>query len=355
MGSAESRREAQRGEELQVAHVGRVLHIRLARPAQINAITPAMLAGIDDALDISESTASIESIVISGEGDRGLCAGGDVRVLWDMNEEDAREFWASEYRLNARLAAHPVPIVVLMDGIVMGGGMGIAMHDAMRVVTERSVLAMPEVRIGLSPDVGGTFRLALAPGEVGTHLALTGSSVGAGDAIFAGLADVAVPSHRVPDFVADLERKGLSHAVAQYAASPRPDGGLDAARGWIDDCYAHDSAVEILDRLDHRREHDAAAAAAHLRRVSPTAVSVALGAIRNSREWQDLERTLEQDLRTSVGLFRHGDLHEGIRAQVIEKDFTPRWAPSSMEQVDALVVTDILAGVYDGPLSRPPK
>ncbi|WP_137843331.1 3-hydroxyisobutyryl-CoA hydrolase [Microbacterium sp. 2FI] len=329
-------------DELRVVHQGRVLHVRLARPARLNAITPAMIAGIGEALDLSEAHRSIEAVIISGEGDRGLSAGGDVRILWGMGEEDAREYWASEYRLNARLAAHPVPVVALMDGIVMGGGMGIAMHDAVRVVTERSVLAMPEVRIGLSPDVGGTFRLAHAPGAIGTHLALTGESIGAADAIYAGLADMAIPAARLPDFVADLERRGLAYAIGQHTVSPPPGGRLASARRWIDQCYVDDSASEVLDRLTHQDEPDAAAACAQIRRASPTAVSVALGAIRNSRDWRDLVQTLQQDLRTSMAMYLHGDLHEGIRAQVIEKDFDPRWSPRSIEDVDADTVRGML-------------
>jgi enoyl-CoA hydratase len=330
--------------DLAVRRAGRVLHVRLRRPDQINALTPAMITGIDAALDLSESDPGVEVILLSGEGDRGLCAGGDVKLLWGMSEQESHDFWALEYRLNARLASHPVPIVALMDGIVMGGGMGIAMHDTLRIVTERSRLAMPEVRIGLSPDVGGTHRLALAPGEVGTHLALTGDSVTAADAVFAGLADAMIPSRDLTAFIADLEAQGVASAMAQHAGPPPDASPLVAASEWIDTCYAADSATDILDRLDRRREEGASEAAAAIRRASPTAVAVALGAIRNSREWNDLPRTLAQDLRTSAGLLRHGDLREGIRAQVIDKDRMPNWSPPSAAEVDPASVAAILSG-----------
>jgi len=341
--------------EIAVRRAGRVLHVRLQRPAQLNALTPAMLADIDGALDLSESDPAVETVVLSGEGDRGLCAGGDVRILSAMQEAEAREFWAVEYRLNARLARHPVPVVAIMDGIVMGGGMGISMHDSVRVVTERSQLAMPETRIGLSPDVGGLHRLGLAPGESGTHLALTGDAIGAADAILTGLADVVVPSAELPAFIADLESRGAAAALASHATKVRPGDGVLAERGWIDTCYRADTLQEILERLDRRSEETAVRAAATIRRNSPTAVAVALGAIRRAREWNDLPRTLEQDLRTSVGLWQRPDLREGIRAQVIDKDRAPRWSPASVDDVDPAIVAGILSDGQGASVSSPPK
>jgi len=318
-----------------------------------------MLTSIDEALDRSEQDAAVESILISGDGDRGLCAGGDVRLLWGMDEQAATSFWALEYRLNSRIASHPVPIVALMDGIVMGGGMGISMHAKVRVVTERSRLAMPEVQIGLSPDVGGLHRLALAPGEVGTHLALTGGSIGAADGIAIGLADIEIPSPRIPAFIADLERDGLTAAVDRHRGAEPGTSELIAARSWIDEGYAAESVPEILARLDAAalaaNGGAALLAAEQIRRASPTAVAVALGAIRNARAWQSLDRVLEQDLRTSVGVLRQGDLHEGIRALVIDKDRAPRWSPSAAEDVDEADVDAILTGTYPAAASNPPK
>lgn len=177
---------------------GRVLHITLNRPRALNALTHSMVCHIDDALTGAAGDEAVVAVVIRGAGDRGLCAGGDIRSIY----EDARagrrasvDFWRDEYRLNARIARFPKPYVALMDGIVMGGGVGVSAHGGVRVVTERSRVAMPETGIGFVPDVGGTYLLSRAPGELGTHLALTGRAVGAADAILCGLADHFVPSH----------------------------------------------------------------------------------------------------------------------------------------------------------------
>jgi enoyl-CoA hydratase len=322
---------------------GSLLRITLNRPEAINALTPEMLAGIDGALDRSLADPAIRAIAIEGAGDRGLCAGGDIKLLTDNTAADAERFWRTEYRVNARIAEHPVPYVALMDGIVMGGGIGMSGHGSVRVVTERSRLAMPEVRIGLAPDVGGAHLLARAPGEVGTHLALTAASFDGADAIAIGFADLLVPSDRLPDLMQALAAatEPAREVAERFAGAPGTSSLLEQ-RSWIDECYAGDDVASILRRLGDHVDPRARAAAAAIREGSPTSAAVSLGAIRRAREWNDLRRTLAQDLRVSTGLFAGHDLHEGIRAQLVDKDRTPHWEPATAEEVDPAVVERIL-------------
>ncbi|MFD9078754.1 enoyl-CoA hydratase/isomerase family protein [Streptomyces erythrochromogenes] len=314
---------------------GRAAHITLNRPKALNALTHAMVRTIADALDAWEADPAVEAVVITGAGERGLCAGGDIRAI----HRDAAtggtaslDFWRDEYRLNARIARYPKPYVAVMDGIVMGGGVGISAHGTVRIVTERSRVAMPETGIGFVPDVGGTYLLGLAPGELGTHLALTGTPVGAADAQRCGLADHFVPSDRLPALLAALASGSVHDVLAAHVAQA-PPGELDAQREWIDHCYAADTVEEITDRLAHHPAPAAQEAARTLLTKSPTALKVTLSAVRSARGLGPLEKVLDQEYRVSSAALAHPDLAEGIRAQVIDKDRAPRWTPATSPEV----------------------
>ncbi|WP_399892972.1 enoyl-CoA hydratase/isomerase family protein [Streptomyces sp. BBFR51] len=315
---------------------GRAAHITLNRPRALNALTHAMVRRIDEALTAWEHDPAVETVVVTGAGERGLCAGGDIRAIHD----DARDgdgsasaaFWRDEYRLNARIARYPKPYVAVMDGIVMGGGVGLSAHGRVRVVTERSRVAMPETGIGFVPDVGGTYLLARAPGELGTHLALTGTAVGAADALLCGLADHYVPSASLGRFADDLAGLPLREVLERHAQQP-PRGELAGRRAWIDACYAADTVEEIVRRLTDHGEPDAKEAAETLLAKSPTAVKVTLAAVRRARRLDSLERVLDQEYRVSCAALTTPDLVEGIRAQVVDKDRTPRWSPADLADV----------------------
>ena len=206
---------------------GRAAYLTLNRPKAINALTRDMVLRVRAALDEWQQDASVDAVVIAGAGDRGLCAGGDIRAVREAvitgHPWQAAEFWRDEYRLNLAIARYPKPYVAIMDGIVMGGGVGISAHGPVRIVTERSRVAMPETGIGFIPDVGGTYLLSRAPGELGTHLALTGTAIPAADAILCGLADHFVPSAATPThFTAALATEDPSAALKTFAA-PVPD------------------------------------------------------------------------------------------------------------------------------------
>ncbi|MFF9686950.1 enoyl-CoA hydratase/isomerase family protein [Streptomyces sp. NPDC014623] len=324
---------------------GRVMRITLNRPRALNALTHTMVRGIGEALALAAEDDTVTAVVIGGAGERGLCAGGDIRSIY----EDARagrrgsvDFWRDEYRLNAQIARFPKPYVALMDGIVMGGGVGVSAHGDVRIVTERSRVAMPETGIGFVPDVGGTHLLAAAPGELGTHLALTGRAVHAADAILCGLADHFVPSQHLAGLTAALSRSttpaDVADTVRRYATGA-PEGELAAHREWIDDCYAADTVEEIIDRLMNSGEPAAKEAAATLLSLSPTALKVTLAAVRRAGRLGGLESVLDQEFRVSCRAFTGHDLVEGVRARIIDKDHTPRWDPAELADVTAAEVT----------------
>ncbi|WP_406840369.1 enoyl-CoA hydratase/isomerase family protein [Streptomyces sp. AHU1] len=315
---------------------GRAARLTLNRPRALNALNHEMVRRIDGALTAWEHDPAVETVVVTGAGERGLCAGGDIRVVHD----DARDgdgtasaaFWRDEYRLNARIARYPKPYVAVMDGIVMGGGVGVSAHGSVRIVTERSRIAMPETGIGFVPDVGGTRLLGLAPGELGTHLALTGASIGAGDALLCGLADHYVPSASLPRLLSDLADRPVAEALAAHER-PAPPAELAERRGWIDACYEADTVEEIVQRLLAAGDPSAKETAEILLGNSPTALKVTLAALRRARRLGSLERVLDQEYRVSCAALSAPDLVEGVRAQIIDKDREPRWSPATLAEV----------------------
>ncbi|WP_406306516.1 enoyl-CoA hydratase/isomerase family protein [Streptomyces sp. NBC_00885] len=314
---------------------GRAAYITLNRPRALNALTHPMVRTVDAALDAWEQDPAVEVVVIAGAGERGLCAGGDIRAIHAdalASGSASAAFWRDEYRLNARIARYSKPYVAVMDGIVMGGGVGVSAHGDVRIVTERSAVAMPETGIGFVPDVGGTHLLAQAPGELGTHLALTGSAVGAADALLCGLADHFVPSQRLAELTASLAVLDVSEAVRRYAAAA-PAGELALHREWIDHSYAADTVEEIIERLLDCGEPAAKEAAETILTRSPTSLKVTLAAMRRARALGELEPVLDQEFRVSCAGFSSLDLIEGVRAQVIDKDRRPRWSPAELSEV----------------------
>ncbi|MEU2773482.1 enoyl-CoA hydratase/isomerase family protein [Streptomyces sp. NPDC007162] len=337
---------------------GRAAHITLNRPKAINALSHPMVLRIAEALTDWEHDPAVETVVITGAGERGLCAGGDIRAVHDDARDGdgtaAAAFWRDEYHLNARIARYPKPYVAVMDGIVMGGGVGISAHGGIRIATERSRIAMPETGIGFVPDVGGTYLLSRAPGELGTHLALTGAGIGAADAVLCGLADHHVPSGSLQAFAADLAELPVPEALARHVR-PAPEGRLAGHRDWIDACYAADTVEEIVRRLLAHGEAAAKETAHTLLGKSPTALKVTLRALRRARQLDTLEQVLDQEYRVSCATLTTPDLVEGIRAQVVDKDRAPRWSPAALGEVTEAAVDRFFAplGARELGLGRP--
>jgi enoyl-CoA hydratase len=328
--------------------------ITLNRPKAINSLTHPMVTTMARVLTEWETDDDVTAVVVDGAGDRGLCAGGDIVSLYHSARADgpekgleARTFWYDEYLLNAQIGRFAKPYVALMDGIVMGGGVGVSAHGSVRVVTDTTKMAMPEVGIGFIPDVGGTLILSHAPGLLGHHAALTGANFDGADAIAIGFADHYVPHDKLADFKQAVFSDGIDAAVAAHAVEP-PPSNLVAQYDWIDHCYAHDTVADIVAAL---RGHDAGTAAVDAASLiagrSPISVSVAREALRRAAKLDTLEDVLRQEYRTSCGALRSHDFVEGIRAQVIDKDRNPKWSPASLA---AVTTADVEA--YFAPADR---
>jgi enoyl-CoA hydratase len=343
---------------------GRIGRITLNRPAVINALDLPMIRTVSAALRGWEDDPDIALVLLDGAGDRGFCAGGDIRVVRESAQGDpqtAAVLWREEYELDALIAHYPRPVAVVMDGITMGGGVGLGAHADLRIVTERTVMAMPEVAIGLAPDVGSALLLARSPGELGTHLALTAARIGPYDAVDCGLADYVLAASRLASLAALLgdsrhpaEAAALQSLIAREAAEPGGrHGELIRHRPWIDACYSAGTVEEILDALRRRPEPAAAHAAAAIESASPLALKVTLRALRAARSMTTIDECLVQDYRVSRRFLDQHDLSEGIRAAVVDKDRSPRWKPPALSGVTPEMVTRHFAPLGAEDLSFP--
>ena len=337
---------------VRVRRTGHLGRLTLDRPARINALTLDMMVRMRRALLRWETDPGVEHVLIDGAGGRGLCAGGDIGVVHDAardRTDAADRLWRQEYLLDALIGDYAKPVVVLMDGITMGGGIGLGGHASHRVVTERSALAMPEVKIGIAPDVAGTLLFARAPGRTGRHLAMTGDRFGPGDAVHLGIADAYADSGRLTRLTTLLATETADAAV-KSVAQPPPPSGL-AGQHWIDDCYTGTDAAGILTRLRGSAVPEAAAAADRIEAASPLAVCVALRAIEKAAELDDLPDVLDQDLRVGTHLLDGPDPIEGIRAIIIDKSHRPRWQPASLAGVRTEAVDRCFAHLGPAELS----
>jgi enoyl-CoA hydratase len=328
--------------------------IRLNRPKAINAVTLEMFRDIDKALDQFEADPAVAVIVLEGAGERGLCAGGDIRALWEDSKVQGdlgKILWREEYILNARIKKFPKPYVAFMDGIVMGGGVGLSAHSSHRVVTERTKLAMPEVGLGFFPDVGGTYLLSRSPGEIGTYFGLTGTTMNGPDAVRAGFADAVVPSMKLPDLREALTRvrpdttSDEVRALISGFATGEKAGPVAAKQAEIDRLFGHDRMQDIVAALKHDGSELAQGALKTLGEKSPRGMVVTLKLLRLARNAASLEECLVREYRAALEVFRSDDFREGIRAAVIDKDRSPRWSPPRIEDVTPEMVAPYFAEI----------
>ncbi|MGM4979871.1 MULTISPECIES: enoyl-CoA hydratase/isomerase family protein [Rhizobium] len=316
--------------------------IRLNRPKALNSLTLPMVRTITSALEEFAIDHAIAAVIVKGEGERGFCAGGDIRLLHQSGKEGsdgAETFWREEFRLNHAISRYPKPYVVLMDGITMGGGVGLSAHGSHRIVTERTRLAMPETGIGYFPDVGATWLLPRAPGEAGTWLGLTGLPVDAADALHAGFADHCVASSALPvliDAIAALPASASAadvHALIKTMATDAGESRLAANRDVIDRAFAGDTVEEILQVLAKESGEFAAESAGVIAGRSPTSLKLTLRLLRAGRTSGDLAECLNRELGACLGILYNHDFYEGVRAAVIDKDRNPKWSPASLAEV----------------------
>lgn len=320
---------------------GALGRLTLNRPEAINALDAEMIGILTETLTAWRDDTDVQIVLIDGAGERGMCAGGDVRALHGQivagQAERTAEFFRAEYALNAMIAEYPKPVVAYADGITMGGGIGLAGHAAIRIVTERSKLAMPETRIGFTPDVGGTWLLGRAPGRFGEYFGLTGSTMNGADAVYLGFADHFVPSDRLEALSEALafraDPTGPSEIVLLFDETPEPTQ-LPASREWIDEAFSAPTVTEIVDRLRAQKHTDAAATADLLESLAPTGLTVTLDAVREAREMPGLRAALEGEYRRVLWFVnQHPDLVEGIRAQLVDKDRNPKWDPPTLAEL----------------------
>lgn len=329
-------------DEILVGRNGSAGIIRLNRPKALNSLTLSMVRAITKALDDFAADTDVASVIVMGEGERGLCAGGDIRALYQSGRAesgDATTFWRDEFQLNHAIANYSKPYVALMDGITMGGGVGLSAHGSHRVVTERTRLAMPETGIGYFPDVGATWLLPRAPGETGTWMALTGLDIAASDAIHANLADHHVRSadlSKLVDAIGRLPRRAsgadINAAIAALGEVPAP-ARLAANGELIDRLFAFDTVEEIVDALEGEHGDFVQTTRSAVAMRSPTSLKLTLRMLRAGRNSANLAECLERELGACLQILHNPDFYEGIRAAVIDKDRNPAWSPARLAQV----------------------
>ncbi|MEX2299083.1 MAG: enoyl-CoA hydratase/isomerase family protein, partial [Dongiaceae bacterium] len=320
--------------DLVVRIEGAAGRITLNRPDALNALTHAMVRDMHRALNEWRDDPSVTRIVVNGTGERAFCGGGDIRFLYDHGRSDpasCREFWRDEYRLNAAIARYPKPYIALMRGIVMGGGIGVSAHGSHRIVTNNSLLAMPEVSIGFLPDVGGSLLLARAPGALGIYLGLTAARFGAADAIRAGFADYFVPARDLPALVEALVAGEPIDELLEDLSADTPPGPLGRRIADIDRIFAAGTLDELIARLEAQRADTsdegardfASFALDGIRRNAPLSVACAFRTIKRARAFATIEEALCLEYRFAWRSIERGDLYEGIRAAILSRDVPP--------------------------------
>ncbi|TCS15306.1 enoyl-CoA hydratase/isomerase family protein [Caulobacter sp. BK020] len=333
-------------DEVLVSQDGRVARLTLNRPKALHALTEAMCATMTRALLTWRDDPAITLVMIDHAGERGFCAGGDIRMLARSGQGDgeaARSFFKTEYRLNHLLFTYPKPVAAFMDGVVMGGGAGVALPCRYRVATENTIFAMPETGIGLFPDVGGGWHLPRLPGETGLWLALTGARLKTADCLALGLASHAIAAASLPvvktAILANPEAIGTILVEAALDVGPAP---LRACRTAIDTAFSGSSVEEIVSALE-TGDAWSRGQAEILAGKSPQALKVAFRQLTHGREHDDFTQTLAMEYRVGARLVHRHDFQQGVRAVIVVKDNDPRWAPSSLADVPDALLDQIFA------------
>ena len=330
--------------------------VTLNRPHTLNAVTHAMVRALAEQLAGWEDDRAITRVVVMAAGGRAFSAGGDLRALYDLGRagryDEALTYWRDEYRLNALIKRYRKPYVALIDGIVMGGGVGVAIHGSHRVAGDRFRFAMPEVGIGFFPDVGATWFLPRMPGELGTYCALSGERLDPADAVASGVATHRVASERLPDLLEALCGAVPVDAILGAFAEPPGEGALSARRPVIDRLLAGDHIEHMLARLDAAAANDdpdadfARATATLIRGKSPVSLKIALAQLRRGQD-VDFAECMRTEFRIVSRVVRGHDFYEGVRAVIIDKDHAPRWRPAALADVSDAEVASYFAPVSD--------
>jgi len=313
--------------------------VTLNRPQALNAVTHAMVRALRVQLDHWADDPAITRVVITAAGERAFSAGGDIRALYDLGcagrHDEALQFWRDEYPLNVAIKNFRKPYVALIDGIVMGGGVGVSVHGSHRVAGDRFQFAMPEVGIGFFPDVGATWFLPRMPGELGTYCGLTGERFDSADAVATGLATHRIPSARFGALLDGLTGTLSVDALLTAFAEPAGEGAILARRGAIDRLFAGGRIEDILAALECEAGDEAEwtrKTAATIRTKSPLSLKLALAQVRRGKAW-DFETCMRAEFRIVSRVIHGHDFYEGVRAVIVDKDNEPRWQPATLAEV----------------------
>ena len=323
--------------------VGQLGRITLNRPKALNALTLDMVHAMIAALQVWKDDDDVQAVLVDAEGEKGFCAGGDILMLHNSGKaggEDAWRFWHDEYQLNTLIQTYPKPYIALIDGITMGGGVGISVHGSHRVAGDKTTFAMPETGIGFHPDVGGAYFLPRLPGEIGMWMGLTGARLKAPDCVATGLATHYCPSTQQAALIEALEGADLAadddklEDVLEAHSGDPGTSDIAVVRGLIDAAFAGNDVPEMISRMEAAGDDWSAKQVKIMRTKSPTAMVLTAKCLRRGGELS-FEDVMRQDLRVSMRCLEGTDFYEGVRAVIIDKDNAPNWSPSDISDVDS--------------------
>ncbi|HEX7636602.1 MAG TPA: enoyl-CoA hydratase/isomerase family protein [Noviherbaspirillum sp.] len=350
-------------EHIQLSVKNRVGLLLLDRPKALNSLSLEMARTLTQTLLAWRNDANVRAVVIHSSSERAFCAGGDIRFFYNVGRKTPQsgsalleDFFSEEYALNHLIHHYPKPYIALMDGIVMGGGMGVAQGgpgNRMRIVTDRTRMAMPEVNIGLFPDVGGSHFLSRTPGHTGTYLGVTGEIIGAADALYAGLADTYVPAERLPDLlelITSVDDTDIRSMIRDFAAPHQSQAApsssmLAAQRPLIDRHFGHDSVRAIAASLAQDANPFAQKTLTAMNKRSPLMMCVTLSQLRRGAHMA-MADCLRMERTIVRRCFEHGEVLEGVRAVVIDKDNAPKWNPATLEEVTPEMIAPFFATAW---------
>ena len=339
--------------DIHIRKHGRAGHITLDRPDALNALTLAMCHEIEKALDVWAEDDGVKLVIIDSAGDKAFCAGGDIQEIYDAGTRGdfsyGAQFWRDEYRMNAKLFNFPKPVVTFLQGFTMGGGVGVGCHGSHRIVCDGSQIAMPEVSIGLVPDVGGSLLLARAPGRLGEFLGLTGDRMDSADAIYAGFADYYIPREYWDALILNLTKTGDWDAIDALAKPPKVSR-LERWQGDIDAVFGGETLGDIYRAMPVDLPPALKHATKLMGRHSPLSLSATVGLVHKVRSADTIETALDHEFRFTSRSMERGDFIEGIRAALIDRDRSPKWRHTTWQDVSG---ADVLAMTYptDPPLN----
>lgn len=335
--------------------------IRLNRPKALNALSHNMVKLILPALIKWRDDAAINAVLIDSTGERAFCAGGDVAAVYRGRNDDpdnSTAFFTDEYNLNLTIGNYPKPFIAFMDGIVMGGGVGLSSHGSHRIVTERTMLAMPECAIGLIPDVGATWLLRNAPGEIGKWMSMTGARLNGADAIYSGFADTYVSSEKLKNLAQNIASgTPVDEAIAKVAQEP-PESILAQLQSTIDETFSKPSVTECVAHLNLITKQEnaettewAKACLTAISHGSPFATTATFEAQILAKDMQGLDEALKLEYRYVKNALASTEFYEGVRAMLIDKDKTPKWDPALLEDVSIEKVRNCFASLGNNDLT----